>query len=281
MSEIIKIVADSSADLFKLNSIAFNQAPLKICRKDKEYIDNEDLDVEGMVSELLDYQGKVTTACPAPGEWLDAFGDSKYVIAFAISAKMSGSYNSLVKAKDLYEEEYPDRHVFAINSVNAGPGIQMLIYKTEELINKGMDFDSICKEIDSYRSKVGLLFNLQSLHNFANNGRVNPLIAKAVGLLGINIIGERGEEGTLDIIEKKRGVKKAMQGIVKLLPKKGYKGGRIIIGHVLDEELALSYKENILSEYPDADVSVYQMHGLCSFYAEKGGLLVAFERELD
>ena len=280
MSEIIKIVADSSADLFELNEVPFKSAPLKICRKDKEYVDNEDLDVEGMVNELLEHSGKVSTACPAPGEWLEAFGDSKYVIAFAISAKMSGSYNSLVKAKDLYEEEFPDRHVHAINTVNAGPGIQILIYKAQELIKNGMEFDDICKEIDSYVANVGLLFNLQSLHNFANNGRVNPLVAKAVGLLGINIVGERGEEGTLEIIEKKRGTKKAMQAIIKLLSKKGYKGGRIIIGHVLDEALANSYKDTILAEYPDAQISIYQMHGLCSFYAEKGGILVAFEREI-
>ena len=281
MSEIIKIVADSSADLFKLDSVPFNQAPLKICRKDKEYVDDESLNVEEMVDELLEHQGKVSTACPAPGEWLEAFGDSKHVIAFAISAKMSGSYNSLVKAKDLYEEEFPDRHVHTINTVNAGPGIQLLIYKAKELINSGMNFDDICKEIDSYVSKSGLLFNLQSLHNFANNGRVNPLVAKAVGLLGINIVGERGDEGTLEIIEKKRGTKKAMQAIIKLLPKKGYRGGRIIIGHVLDEALANSYRDNILLEYPNAEISIYQMHGLCSFYAEKGGVLVAFERELD
>ena len=125
MSDIIKIVADSSSDLYELEGTLFKSAPLKICRKDKEYVDDENLDVEAMVNELSEHSGRVTTACPAPGDWLNAFGDSKYVIAFAISAKMSGSYNSLVKAKDLYEEEFPDRHVYAINSKNAGPGIQL------------------------------------------------------------------------------------------------------------------------------------------------------------
>ena len=274
-----KIVADSSADLYVLDGIAFGSAPLKICRKDKEYIDDENLDVEGMVNELLEYQDKVTTACPAIGDWLNAFGDSKYIVAFAISAKMSGSYNSLLNAKAQYEEEYPDRKVLCINSKNAGPGMRMLVMKAKELIENGHDLDYIEEYMNHYINENGLLFMLESLHNFANNGRVNPLVAKAVGLLGIKVIGERGDEGTLEIIEKKRGEKKAVSTIAKLLPKKGCTGKKFIIGHVMNEKLANDYKEAIQEEYPDAEFTIYQMNGLCSFYAEKGGVLVAFERE--
>ena len=36
-------------------------------------------------------------------------------------------------------------------------------------------------------------------------------------------------------------------------------------------------KEKILSEFPETDVKIGINRGLCSFYAEKGGLLVGFE----
>ena len=281
MTSDFKIVADSSADLFDLEGIDFGSAPLKICRKDKEYVDDSSLNVEEMVDELLSYQDKVSTACPAIGDWLNAFGDSKLIIAFAISSRMSGSYNSLLNAKSQYEEEFPDRRVLAINSKNAGPGIRLLIYKAQELINEGKGIDEIEEYMNHYVNESGLLFMLESLHNFANNGRVNPLVAKAVGLLGIKVIGERGDEGTLEIIEKKRGENKAVGAIVKLLPKKDCLGKKFIIGHVLNEKLANEYKRAILEVYPDADIEVYQMHGLCSFYAEKGGVLIAFEREFN
>ena len=35
-------------------------------------------------------------------------------------------------------------------------------------------------------------------------------------------------------------------------------------------------KDKILAEYPDAQVTIRPMRGLCSFYAEEGGIMVGF-----
>jgi len=46
----VKIVADSSANLMKLDTVAFDAAPLKIITAEQEFIDNRDLDLEGMIN---------------------------------------------------------------------------------------------------------------------------------------------------------------------------------------------------------------------------------------
>ena len=48
-----KIVADSSANVMTLNTVAFDAAPLKIITADREFVDNRDLDLEEMINAEL------------------------------------------------------------------------------------------------------------------------------------------------------------------------------------------------------------------------------------
>ena len=47
----------------------------------------------------------------------------------------------------------------------------------------------------------------------------------------------------------------------------------------INENAAKKLAENVRSEFSEADVEIYPCRGLCSFYAEKGGLLVGFEKQ--
>jgi fatty acid-binding protein DegV len=57
----------------------------------------------------------------------------------------------------------------------------------------------------------------------------------------------------------------------------GYIGGKVRIHHVLNPEAANKLSDTIKKDYPNTDVSLFEAGGLCSFYAERGGLLVGFE----
>ncbi len=272
-----RIVADSAADLFSLEKVSFCAAPLKIITKEKEYVDIQGLDIENMVNDLKNYKGKSTSSCPNADEWLTAFGDAEYIFAVTLTSGISGSYNAAEVAKQIYETEHPERHVFVIDSLSAGPGETILVEKLEELILSGMNYDDICKEIKKYQKNTGLLFVLESLTNFANNGRVNPAVAKIAGVLGICIVGKASDEGTLEPLNKCRGMKKSLSTIVEHLKESGFKHGKILIAHCFNEDGAFALKQHILDAFGNADIRIYKTMGLCSFYAEKGGLLVGYE----
>lgn len=279
ISNNIRIVADSSADTMTLEGVSFATAALKIITAQKEYVDDAQLDVDQMVDELAHYSGKSSTACPAPGDWLAAFGEAKYVFCVTITSGLSGSYESACIARQTYEEQYPGRRVFVIDSLSAGPELRLLIEKLRDYIRDGRLYEDICTAISEYKKNTGLLFMLESMKNLANNGRVNPLVAKAAGLLGIRVIGKASDKGQLELLEKSRGEKKALNTIVQQLQKLGHNGGRIRIAHCSNESAAESLKTMILSEFRSAQVEIYRCRGLCSFYAEKGGLLVGFEKQ--
>lgn len=276
--EKFKIVTDSSADMLSLSGVAFSSAPLKIITAENEFVDNEKLDVENMVDTLSKYKGKSSTSCPNPEDWLKAFGDAENIFCVTITGTLSGSYNAACIAKEMYEGLYSDKKVFVLNSLTAGPEIKLIIEKIYELIKEGKDFDSICKETSKYRLKTGLVFMLESMRNLANNGRVSPITAKAAGLLGIRVVGKASDKGDLEPLDKCRGEKKALDTIISRIKSEGHKGGKVKISHCFNEGAAQYIKQKLTEEFTKIQVEVYRCRGLCSFYAEKGGLLVGFEK---
>ncbi len=276
--ENVRIVADSSSDMFSLDGIDFRSAALKIITDKKEYVDNILLDVEQMANELLSYSGKSSTACPSAGDWLDAFGDAQNIFCVTITSGLSGSYNAACVAKETYQSQYPDRNVFVLDSLSAGPELWLLIEKLKEYILAGQSFDEVCENIKKYSKKTGLLFILESMRNLANNGRVSPLAAKAAGILGIRAVGKASDVGTLELLKKCRGEKKAFAEIIECLEKFGYKNGKIRISHCSNFEGAVNLKNIILEKFKNVSVEIGKLGGLCSFYAEKGGILIGFEK---
>lgn len=271
-----KIVADSSSDLHNLTPIDVSIAPMIIHTVQKAYLDDEHLDVPAMVEELLQNKGKTSSACPGLGDWLNAFGDAQEVFCLTITSKLSGSYNSACLAKEEYEQLHPGRRVHVIDSLSTGPEMQLLAEKIAELTAKGADFDTVCKEIDSYSKRTHLVFMLESLKNLANNGRVSHTVAKLTGLLGIRLVG-KAQEGVLEPLDKCRGAKKAIQTILARMKELGYCGGKVRIAHCLNPEGARELRDLLTAEYAGLEVDICSTGGLCSYYAEKGGILVGFE----
>lgn len=285
------IAADSSADLGALGgtyekSERFNPellhgacygiAPLKITAGENEYTDDDSLDVDAMTESLAAHHGRSRTACPSPADWENAFGDAEQVFCLPISSALSGSYNSALNAARDYEEKHAGRRVRVVDTLLAGPSLMPLAEKLGEMMAAGTDFDEMCAGIDEYKKSVNLIFMLSSMKNLANNGRVNPLIAKAAGLLGIRIIGKASEKGDLDVFEKSRGEAKSVTCIFESMKRLGYSGGSVRIGQIMNPSSASDLRGKILSEFPEADVLIYRSRGLCSYYAERGGLMIGF-----
>lgn len=274
----IKIIADSSSDVYTLAGGIYESVPLKIMTDEREYVDDQNANVEEMTNYLTEYKGKTTTACPAPGDWLKAFGKYKKIICVTITSNLSGSYNAAMVAKHQYEEENPGSEVFIVDSLSAGPELGLIIEKIQEFIKEGKTFEHIKEKIMEYKEKTSLLFSLESLNNLANNGRVSRPVAAIAGILGIRLVGKASDVGTLEPMDKVRGEKKAINTIISHMKEMGYKGGKVRINHCFNLEAAQKLKALIEEKLSGKDIKIAQTGALCSFYAEKGGMLVGFER---
>lgn len=274
---MIKIIADSSCDMNHIEGVNFTCVPLTISTDDKSFIDDETLNVAELLDTLAHYNGRSYTACPSVDSWVEAFegGDEIYVVT--MTSTLSGTYNSAMVALDMYKNEHPDALIHVFDSLSTGPEMRLIIEKIIELKKNNMEFEDVCRTIDTYMKKNRLFFTFQSLHNLAQNGRINKVLASAIGVLGITIIGTASEEGDISPIGKCRGNKKVVRKLLDDIKEAGYNGGKVRICHVENKELADNLITSLKSEYPDADTLVYPARGLCSYYCERGGIIIGIE----
>ena len=272
-----KIVMDSAGDLMEMEGAEFSNVPLKILAGDREFVDDATTDVEEMVDYMSTYVGKSSTACPSAGEYLEAFGDAEEVYCVPITSGLSGSYNSAAIAAREYKERHPNRRIHVFDSLTAGPEMTLVAEKIKELVQQKLPFDKIVSLVEEYNLKTQLVFSLESLHNLAQNGRVPGAVAKLAGILSLRLVGKASDEGTLQPTGKARGDQKVPGELLKQLLSLGYKGGRVRIHHCCNLPSAQQLKQAIQDKFPKASIIIQKTNALCSFYAEKGGLLVGFE----
>ncbi len=272
-----KIVADSSANVYDLSDIPFSYAPLKIITSEKEYVDTPELNLQGMTDDLLTVKGKTGTSCPNVHEWLEAFEGGENIFVVTITSNLSGSCAAAMQAKNDYMSSHPGTKVCVIDSLSAGPEMTLIVDKLREYILKDMSFEEIETAINEYLKQTHLLFSLQSLVNLARNGRVNPAVAKVAGILGIRVVGKASDVGTLEPMHKCRGEKKALETILDEMEAHGFVGTKVHISHCFNPESANQLKDMIISKFPESDITISTCGALCSYYAEKGGILVGFE----
>ena len=96
----MKIVSDSSSNVFHVEGLNYVTVPMKVIAGDKEFIDTPDLDLQNMVETLKNHKGKSGSSCPNVQEWLDAFEGDEDIIGITISKNLSGSYNSAKQAAE-------------------------------------------------------------------------------------------------------------------------------------------------------------------------------------
>ncbi|MGP6387926.1 DegV family protein [Streptococcus dysgalactiae] len=276
-----KIVTDSGCDLRSLESqskeLQFERVPLTLQIGTEIFRDDDGLDIDNMMATMYQSSKAATSSCPSPDAFLQAYKGVDNVIAVTITGTLSGSHNSARLAKNDLLEDYPNANIHVIDSLSASGEVDLIVLELERLINLGLSFEEVIEQITAYQEKTRLIFVLAKVDNLVKNGRLNKLVGKVVGLLNIRMVGQASQEGTLELLQKARGQKKAVSALVEEIQKAGYKGGKVYIAHANNPKICEQISEKIKAIYPDAVIQTGRTSGLCSFYAEDEGILMGYE----
>ncbi|MBJ8349235.1 DegV family protein [Streptococcus zalophi] len=278
-----KIVTDSGSDFRNLPNLApdtsFELVPLSLTIGDRVFVDSKDLDVEEMMTTMYSENSAALSACPSPEAFKNSYKDSNNVIVVTITGALSGSNNSAQVAKKMLLEENPNINIHVFDSLSAGGEMDLFLLEANRLIKQGLTFEEVIAQLEIYLTKTRLLFILSKVDNLVKNGRLNKLIGTVVGLLNIRMVGRASEEGKLELLHKPRGQKKAVVATFEEMLKSGYNGGRVMIAHSNNLKICQQLEEKIKNKFPQADFKTLPASGLCSFYAEEGGILLGYEVE--
>lgn len=269
------LVPDESDGLAGIDiDIDYAEVPFVISVDNTDYIDEPGIDK--MLEHIANCRSGGRTSCPSPHAWLEAWGDAENVIAFTLSAALSGSYNSAIAARHMALEKYPDRNIAVINTCGAGGLPEQLTNIIYEGIHEGDSFDAIVSAADKAVKETQVMFALGSLDNLIKAGRLNKLVGYAAHRFNISAIGVASPGGRIELRHKFRGMKKTYDKLIDTLRETGFAGGELVISHCMNEEGAEKLGHLIKAEWLDTDVSVVPASGLCSYYMGKDGLIITY-----
>ena len=276
-----KILTDTGSNIREINDLpadtTFDIIPLILHVDNEDFVDTPDLDTKNLIEKVAQSTSS-SSACPAPGAYAEKFAGADNVICFTISSELSGSYNSAFQGRLLALEENPEANIHVFDTRSAGGEMDLLVHKAVDLVREGKEFDDVIANLNEYHKKTYVGYMLKSIENLVKNGRVNKIVGSLVGLLNIHVIGVRSEEGTIEMSNRARGEKRALDTFVKDLLEAGFNGNILEVSHVNNKELADKLVAKMLEHFPNTRVRISSTSGLCSFYAERGGLIVGYER---
>lgn len=277
-----KLVSDSGCSLLVpdgpdgLAGIDYAEVPFVISVDNTDYIDEPGIDIEKMLEHIANCRSGGRTSCPSPHAWLEAWGDAENVIAFTLSAALSGSYNSAIAARHMALEKNPGRNIAVINTCGAGTMPGCLMQAVSDGVDDGDSFDVIAKTAENIARNTNVMFALGSLDNLIKAGRLNKLVGYAAHRFNISAIGVASPGGRIELRHKFRGMKKTYDKLIDTLREMGFAGGELVISHCMNEEGAEKLGHLIKAEWLDTDVSVVPASGLCSYYMGKGGMIITY-----
>ncbi|SDD22346.1 DegV family protein [Halanaerobium congolense] len=218
-----KIIVDSCCDLTEELRERFDisTAPLSIDVGDKHFIDDENLDRERLLDAMRNSSDAPKTASPGPGPFLDLYQKYENSFVVTLSKELSASYQNAVLAKELVKEEAADKFVKVFNSFSASAGETMIAYKLGELIEAGLNRDEIVEKTEKYVEDMQTLFVLDSLDNLIKAGRMGKLKGKIASFFNIKPVLGATPEGTITLVDKARGSKRAIRKLVEKIGERG------------------------------------------------------------
>ena len=274
------IVCDSCTDLTEedLKKGCYTLVPLTLLVDGEEIIDDERFDQADFLAKVAASKESVKSACPAPESYMEAYFKADDIYVVTLSAELSGSYNSAVLGKNLYEEENGTKNIHVVNSRGAATTQVLIARKLNEYASQGMPFEEVVDKIEEYTTSLRTYFVLETLEVLRKNGRLSRLSATIAGALNIKPVMIGTRDGVIQKAAQARGMKKALAKMVEHMGSEGRDLTRrqFVISHCNCYERAVYVKELIKKHLHAEDVDIVDTKGVSSLYACDGGIIVSY-----
>ena len=215
-------------------------------------------------------------------EYIDSF--RKYleqgqdIFHICLSSGVSGTFNSCHIAKDILQEEFPERKIEIVDSLMASSGYGLLVDKACMLKKQGLDMETLRVELEKWRNRLHGYFFTSNLRFFIQGGRVSKAAGFIGGLLKICPVLKITEEGKLKPIEKVRGKKQAMENILSKMEKEGYLSTeKCFISHSACPLDAKKLAESIRDRFhPEGNMEIFDIGGTIACHTGPGTVACFF-----
>lgn len=213
----ISVIADTGCDLDE-RFVSYHNVkliPFRIISDNGyEYKDRFEISAYDVVRLLENHD--LRTSLPSIQDITQTFDEVKaenysHAIVVTISSKLSGTYSAI----NMIARDYKDLKIAVVDSLTLSMAEGFLVMEACKMVESGVDFDDIVKNIESKRGNIKAYFILDTLKYLKKSGRMPEVALNLSEILNIKPIFTI-KEGRISLESISLGKKRA----IKILEKK-------------------------------------------------------------
>ena len=222
MAEYV-IFTDSTTDLTPelVAEMDVQVLPMRFMLDGKEYRnypDNRELSPKEFYDKLR--AGSMSTTSQInSAAFIEAFTPvleaGKDILYVAFSSGLSGTYQSACLAAEDLREQFPERTIECVDTLQASMGEGLVAYAAAMLKKDGMSLAELAAWLRENVQRFCAWFTVDDLMFLKRGGRLSGVAAVAGTLLGIKPVLHVDPDGHLIAMEKVRGRKASLDGLVR------------------------------------------------------------------
>lgn len=245
------------------------------------YPDERELAIEDFYSKLKN-GAQPHTSQITPTVFFDYFTEileqGLDILYIAFSSGLSGTYNTAQLVINELREKYPERKIYAVDSLCASIGEGLIVYQAALQKEKGASIEDLRDWVEDNKSCSKHWFTVKDLFYLKRGGRVTSIEAVVGSALKIRPVLSTDKDGKLTVVTKIRGSKAEMDLLLSKLINEctDIKDQTVIIGHSDNLEQAKKLETMIRDMDIVKDVVISKIGPVIGAHTGPGMLALVF-----
>ena len=216
------IMTDSCCDLnaHMAQELELNVVPLTVHMNGKDYanmLDGSEISFEEFYKNIR--SGVLgTTSAANVGQFEDAMravlAQGKDIVCINFSSALSATYQNACIAAKTMADEFPESHVYVVDSLSASLGQGLLLYLAVQKKREGLSAPELVQWVEDNKLHIDHWFTVDDLNYLKMGGRLSAGAAFFGSMLSIKPVMHTDSEGRLTPVSKARGTKAALRALV-------------------------------------------------------------------
>jgi len=279
---MIKIITDGSCDLPQewTNRYDVSVVPLSVHFGNETFA--SDLDSDYFFKRMSEEAELPKTSSPSPMDFIAKFKESlkeySSILVLSCTSKLSSTYHHALMAKEMMQEEGCDHPIEVLDAKTTSAGLGTLVARAAQMAKEGIHYDELVDKMKRHIQETRTYFTLDTLENVIKGGRLDRFKGTVASVLNIKLVMKASEEGAIEVVEKLRGMPKALKRLIEKVGETWHAGDKriITIAHANCEERARELLRQIMLLYPFEQAIVTNMGPIIGTYSGEGGIVISY-----
>ena len=261
------IMTDSCCDLnaHMAQELELNVVPLTVHMNGKDYanmLDGSEISFEEFYKNIRSGILSTTSAANV-GQFEDAMravlAQGKDIVCINFSSALSATYQNACIAAKTMADEFPESHVYVVDSLSASLGQGLLLYLAVQKKREGLSAEELVQWVEENKLHIDHWFTVDDLNFLKRGGRVSAATALVGTMLSIKPVMHTDNEGRLTMVGKARGRKASLKALLDAIERLAIEPEKqtMFICHADCEEEAKQVAAEIQRRFGTTDIRIH------------------------